>query len=145
MLWPGKYFVRLTNNRIIRYLVTGIFTTLISFGSFGLLIAFTAISPHTANIISVILAVIFAYFANKTIVFQIEYSGIMTLVLEMLRFFVSRAAAMVLEIAGVYIFLELLGLEALLAKAWISLLVIVLNYLAFRYYVFRQKQQPESQ
>ncbi len=144
MIWPGKYVVKLTHNRIIRYLVTGFFTTLISFGSFGLLITLANISPHTANIISVLLAVVFAYFANKVIVFRSEFNGIVSLVLEMLRFIVSRTAALVLEIAGVYIFLELAGLEAITAKAVISLLVIVFNYLSFRYYVFRQKQLPDN-
>jgi putative flippase GtrA len=144
MFWSGKYLVDLTQNRIIRYLVTGFFTTLISFGSFGLLITLTAISPHAANIISVLLAVVFAYFANKVIVFQSKFNGIISLVLEMLRFIVSRTAALVLEIAGVYVFFELAGLEALLAKALISLLVIVFNYLSFHYFVFRQEQLPEN-
>lgn len=140
MIWPDQYFSRLTHNRIIRYLVTGFFITLISFGSFSLLVTLTAISPHAANTISIFLAVVFAYAANKAFVFQSEFNGIKSLALEIFRFIASRAASIILEIGGVYFFLELAGLEAIWAKALISLVVIVFNYLSFRFFVFRQKQ-----
>ena len=140
MIWPGQCYSRLTQNRIIRYLVTGFFTTLVSFGSFSLLVTLTAITPHTANIISIILAVFFAYAANKAFVFQNEYNGIKSLALEIFRFIASRVASMILEIAGVYFFLELAGLDAIWAKALISIIVIIFNYVSFRYFVFQQKQ-----
>jgi putative flippase GtrA len=139
-----KNVARLAQSQVYRYLIIGMMTTAISFGSFGLMIYLSAISPHLANSIAVLLAVIFAYFANKIYVFRTEFEGIIALGLEMIRYLASRATAMIIEIAGVYLLMELLGLLPMAAKALISLLVIVFNYLAFRYFVFRQKQLPEN-
>jgi putative flippase GtrA len=139
-----KNVAKLAQSQVSRYLIIGMMTTAISFGSFGLLIHLTAISPHLANSIAVLFAVIFAYFANKIFVFRTAFEGIIPLSLEMIRYLASRAVAMIVEIAGVYLLMELIGLLPMPAKALISLLVIVFNYLAFRYFVFRQKQLSEN-
>jgi len=139
-----KNVAKLAQSQVSRYLIIGLLTTAISFGSFGLMIYLSAISPHLANSIAVLLAVIFAYFANKIYVFRTEFGGIIPLVLEMIRYLASRAAAMIIEIAGVYLLMELISLLPIPAKALVSLLVIVFNYLAFRYFVFRQKKLPEN-
>jgi len=144
MIWLGQYVSRLTHNRIIRYLVSGFFTTLISFGSFGLLIALTSITPHTANIISVLLALIFAYVANKKIVFQSKADGVLALFFEVLRFTASRFLSMIIEIAGVFILIEFIHLGPVLSKALISVLVVIFNYLAFQFFIFRSKPCPSD-
>jgi putative flippase GtrA len=144
MNFSVKNVTKLAQSRVSRYLIIGMMTTAISFGSFGLMIYLSAISPHLANIIAVLLAVIFAYFANKFYVFRTAFKGIIPLVLEMIRYLASRAAAMIIEIAGVYLLMELIGLLPILAKALVSLLVAVFNYLAFRYFVFRHKQLSEN-
>lgn len=144
MSFSVKNVTKLAQSQVSRYLIIGMMTTAISFGSFGFMIYLSAISPHLANIIAVLLAVIFAYFANKFYVFRTAFKGIIPLLLEMIRYLASRAAAMIIEIAGVYLLMELIGLLPIPAKALVSLLVAVFNYLAFRYFVFRHKQLSEN-
>ena len=133
----GTLYYKLVSSRIFHYLFIGFLTTAISFGTFWLLYFYAAVPPNVANIISVFLAVIFAYVANKIVVFKSSFANIKVLLPEVLRFILSRGLSVTFEIAGVYLFIEILNLEALLSKALISLFILILNYLMFRFYVFR--------
>ena len=136
MKLPEHFTSRLFSFQFLRYLLIGFFTTLISFGLFWLLIACFGTPPHFANFISVFLAVLFAYFANKMLVFKSRCESLGNLVLEMIRFILSRGFSIAIELAGVYLFMDIVNLVPLLAKALTSLIVLIVNYLSFRYFVF---------
>lgn len=141
MKQPWQFINHLLSFQLIRYLVIGFFTTLISFGLFWLLLAFFATPPNLANLISIFMAVLFAYFANKVAVFQSRCDSIGALFMEIMRFFISRGLSIFIEFAGVLLLMGTGSLAPLTAKALTSLVVLVVNYLLFRYYVF-QAQRP---
>jgi putative flippase GtrA len=144
MKQPKQFTSRLFSFQIIRYLVIGFFTTLISFGLFWLLLTFFTAPPNLANFISVFLAVLFAYFANKVVVFKSRCESMGAHFMEIVRFVLSRGFSIFIELAGVFVFMDFGNFAPLPAKALTSLIVLIVNYLSFRYFVFRSKGRFNS-
>ncbi|WP_134701376.1 GtrA family protein [Ammoniphilus sp. YIM 78166] len=124
--------------KLIRYTFIGGLTTLVSFGVFWLLYGLIKVNTNLANTISVISAVIFAYITNKLFVFQSRCNSTRELLHEFFKFIFSRAFTMVVEIGGVFILYTLLGLEAMMAKILVSVVVLVMNYILSQFIIFKQ-------
>ena len=77
---------------IINYLIVGVLTTVVSLLSYYILV-FTILNPNNAiqlqlaNIISWILAVLFAYITNRMFVFESKVKGFVPTLKEMCSFF----------------------------------------------------------
>ena len=54
---------------IILYIILGVCTTVVNFSSFYIMTNFLKWNDNIANFIAIILAVLFAYFSNKDLVF----------------------------------------------------------------------------
>ncbi len=131
MLQEERFF------RLVRYILIGGLTTLVSFGIYWVLYALVGIEPNLANTISVIVSVVFAYVTNKQFVFKSHCESIKDLIIEMVGFFSSRGVTMVVEIGGVFLFITYWKMDPMLSKVTVSILVIVLNYVFSQYLVFR--------
>lgn len=121
----------------LQYILIGLVTTFISFGSFWILITRLDVQPNLANLISVILAVLFAYLANKIVVFKSRCGNFAELVSELFRFAVARGLSILTEIGGVFLLYSVFHVEALAAKILVSIFVLILNYLFFKFYIFK--------
>ena len=60
---------------VIFYGIFGIFTTLVNVGTFFVLNTLLHVEENLANNIAIILAVLFAYFTNRKLVFHSEASS----------------------------------------------------------------------
>jgi putative flippase GtrA len=138
MKMPGLKIKNPELEQIVRYVLIGIVTTMISFGTFWALLQWTETSTHPANIISVLLAVIFAYLANKILVFRSSCKDILSLIFEILRFVLSRGISLLMEIGGVFFFHNMVSLSPLVSKLIVSFVILIYNYLAFRLIVFKR-------
>lgn len=146
--------------RGIRYLIAGGLTTVISLGSFMLFDRLLGQDRFLiTNVISWILAVLFAFFVNKYWVFESKSSDRRTLLPELLSFFGARLFSLLMEEAGLFLLLDILGMKALsftlwrflvtgndIAKLLMQVIVLILNYLFSRFLIFRRKQpaSPEN-
>ena len=75
--WIKDLFFKCYNNRVLRYCFYGGLATLVNLGSYYLMRHFIPQMPYTvANIISVLLAIIFAYFTNSRFVFRSKAQGL---------------------------------------------------------------------
>lgn len=139
---------------IIMYLVFGVLTTLVSWGSyalfeiaFGLFIKNTIALSSVANVLSWIVAVLFAFITNKLWVFESKSFKGATVVKEFGAFVGSRLLTGVLEWFGVPLLMligldqSILGIEGMLAKILISVIVVILNYILSKLLVFRKKKK----
>ncbi|MGE5381481.1 MAG: GtrA family protein [Methylocystaceae bacterium] len=123
----------------IRYIFVGFLTTLINFlifWSFHYLIGFEI---NSANTLSVIGAVLFAYFANKTLVFMTPFCSIRIFVKEILSFFLSRLTTMAIEVVGVNLIYIYVYSNAAVSKIAVIVIVLLLNYLLSQYFVFTKR------
>ena len=125
---------------VLLYLFFGGMTTVISIGSYSYCDVGLHIDPLVANIISWILAVLFAYVTNKIWVFSTQTYGIGELFSEMIHFFGGRLFTLVLEEVILFIFINKLHFNSILVKIAVQFMVLVLNYMISKLLVFRRKQ-----
>lgn len=124
-------------SKIFRYLVIGVLTTLVSFGTYRFLYNVINIEVNISNVISILLAITFAYFANKIYVFKSQCASIKLLLVEFFAFYWARFISMCVEVLGVFILHNLLLFDAMLAKIVISIIIILLNYILSKFWVFK--------
>ena len=125
---------------IIRYLIIGALTTLINIVTY-FIVTHSFLNPKNsielqlAEIISWIVAVVFAYFTNRNIVFKMEKNKNIK---ELISFFSSRIATLLIEMLIMYIFVSLLGFNDKIIKIVTQILVIILNYIFSKFIVFKK-------
>lgn len=135
---------------IISYVFFGVLTTVVSFVSYAI---FTKIirtqneiaGVAVANVLSWVCAVIFAFVTNKLWVFESKESGIKTVLSELCKFTASRLFTGVIEWFGVPLLVffglnqTILGIEGMLSKVTVSVIVVILNYIFSKLFVFAKK------
>ena len=129
---------------IIKYIIIGVITTIIGVGSKWLLLftifsADNSIQLQAAIIISWILAVAFAYIANRIVVFKSKNDKIMK---EIFSFVSARIITLLLEMVLMWLFVTILkmnsDLEVMIITLIVQFLVLVLNYVFSKLFVFKK-------
>ncbi|MCD8212054.1 MAG: GtrA family protein [Oscillospiraceae bacterium] len=130
---------------IIMYLVFGVLTFLVSVLTYALFNVGFQLNELIANVISWIFAVTFAYITNRIWVFQSRAYGARNVILEILRFFGGRVFTLIVEELILYIFITRMGYNSMLVKIAAQVIVIVLNYIISKLFVFRKKRRAREQ
>lgn len=129
------------NKEIINYLIVGVLTTIVSLATYYICVC-TFLNPdnpvelQTANIISWIVAVFFAYFTNRKYVFESKEKNILK---EGTKFIGSRVTTLLLDMLIMYVGVTLLRFNDKIIKIISQILVIVGNYIISKLFVFRKK------
>ena len=128
----------------IAYLFFGGLTTLVSIGSFSLFYYFILKSNNLAsNVISEIIAITFAYVTNKLFVFNSKTSDFKSFLIEIISFYGVRTIASLLNVGAMYLLVDLLLFNALVCKIIVTVLIIVLNYVFSKLFVFKKANQSQ--
>lgn len=129
----------------ILYLIFGGLTTLISILSFWLFSLMLGEERYLlSNFLSWVLAVIFAFVTNKTLVFGSKKTDKSTLLREGLEFLGARVFSLGLEEGGLWLLLDAFGMALLpsgdlIAKVIMSVIVILVNYFLSKFIIFKKK------
>ena len=126
------------------YLFFGGVTTLVSFFVFWLFDAVIDWDPLLANLISWVIAVAVAYITNRIWVFAAHATGARAVLIEIVSFYLSRVATFLMEEGILLIFVTLLDLPSMPVKIAASVLVVLLNYVFSKIFVFRKKNNTEN-
>ncbi|OUO81127.1 hypothetical protein B5F53_00680 [Blautia sp. An249] len=137
----------LYENSIIRYIFFGGCTTLVNVLSFYVLRTFLHLSLNPANVTSIILAILFAYVVNSRYVFQDPCQSLRDHILPFGKFISARLLTMVIEVGGVWFLVGVLHWKDMIGKIATQILVMVLNYVFSKVFVFTtgkkgQKSNP---
>ena len=111
---------------MIRYLIGGIGTTLVNLSIFGILRYGLDMRMQAANILSIIAAILFAFRADD--------SG--SVWKEFLRFTGMRGVSLAVEVFGMQI-LTMLSVPDIAAKILLQAVIIAMNYVISKCYVFK--------
>lgn len=130
--------LRFLKTEKMRYLIVGGLTTLVNLACFHLLADILKWNVTTSNVISIIVAILFAFVANKCIVFQSKTKGIRKIIEELLKFVGGRMITMGIEVGGVYLLHNILGISPMPSKISTQVIVVILNYFISKYLVFRK-------
>jgi putative flippase GtrA len=129
----------IVNRETITYAIAGALTTVVNFVSYEGLYRL-GIPNLVANAMAWVIAVTFAYIVNKVNVFQSHSDGMKDEVSKVTKFFGSRVITLIIEESGLLIFTELMSFPRLVVKACLAVIVIILNYLFSKLFVFNNKK-----
>ena len=129
---------------IILYLIVGAMTTAISF-LVQWLFTDIVVLPYVflATVIAWLVSVLFAFFANKIVVFERkEKKGFFV---ELALFYASRSFTGLLEVGIIFVFVDLIGFNDWVIKIIASVIIIILNYVLSKFVVFKRKKGEKAE
>ena len=103
-----------------------------------------AIGTLLGNLISILVALTFAYVTNRHWVFRSQTRGFHDVGIELLKFAGGRATTLVIEIGGVQLTTILFPGDSVMlfiGKLITQVLVILLNFIFSKLFVFREKEE----
>ena len=141
-LWIRKMLQKY--RELLLYALVGVVTTLINVVAFS--VCHTTLGLHyaLANVIAWVLSVLFAFFANKIVVFENHGWSAAVVWHEAVSFFLSRAASLLVDEAGMWLLISVLQLNELISKLLVNGLVILINYVLGKLWVFGKKAADEK-
>lgn len=129
---------KLYGNDMIRYIFFGGCTTLVNLVSFYIF-RLVKVPLNWANFISICLALLFAYVVNSLFVFHDNCSCLRDHIRPFGKFLSARLVTMAVELGGVWLLVQKLMIHEMLGKAAVQFVVIVLNYIFSKFFVFTTK------
>ena len=121
---------------LIAYIIFGILTTVVDWIVYYILSSL-GVNYIINSIISWTLAVLFAFITNKLFVF--DSKRLKNIFRELVLFVLSRLSTLVINLAGMYVLISLLKLNEFISKAILSILVVILNYIFSKLFIFKTK------
>lgn len=121
----------------IAYVVFGVLTTLVNIAVYYLFTELLGVYYMISNVVAWIASVCFAFITNKLFVFESKSLQCKTVLAEMGSFFLARAATGVLDMLLMWLFVDVLVVEEMIAKVIVNVAVIIINYVASKLWVFR--------
>jgi putative flippase GtrA len=135
---------------VILYLIFGGLTTVVDWGLSFLLYHFwgdaieaNVLLIHGANVIAWSAAVLFAFITNRIWVFESQKKGFLPIMGELGSFAGGRVMTLLLQEAMFVIFFDILGINEFVVKIVAAVLVIILNYIISKLFVFRKKKNEK--
>ena len=126
---------------VLSYLFFGGLTTLVNFLVYFPLFNWLKCSAVFSNIIAWTVAVAFAFLTNKPFVFKSHDWSSKVVIPELSKFVSCRIGSGLLETALIWLLVDLLIWNGNWVKIVISVLVVVLNYVASKWFVFSGKNR----
>jgi len=124
---------------VLLYLIFGGLTTVVSLVSFWVCTYPLHINVLISNVISWICAVTFAYFTNAKWVFEAKPQSRGEAFRQFVSFYAGRLATLGVEEAILLVFVTLLHGNEMIVKVIAQVVVVVLNYVVSKLFVFRKK------
>lgn len=135
----NKMIKKVLTMEVFLYVLFGILTTIVNLGSFYILNSILKWNENLSNFIAIMLAVLFAYFTNKDLVFHSEAKKAKDRVIQFMKFMLGRAFTMAVEFAG-GIALFQLPIPNIIIKAGLTVIVIILNFFISKFFAFKRKK-----
>ena len=126
---------KLYASSVVRYVFFGGCTTLVNLISFYVLRKLR-VGLNIANVISIILAILFAYVVNSRFVFQDKCQTLADHIRPFCKFISARLMTMVIEVGGVWLLVAKLGMNDMVGKFATQFIVLILNYVFSKLIVF---------
>ena len=137
-----KFFMH--HKVLIKYVIFGVLTTLINAVVYACLYDRLGVSNVISTIIAWFLAVAFAFITNKISVFESKCFDINTLTHEVTSFLGARIFTGMIDIGIMYLTVDVLHSNAIIWKLISNIIVIALNFIASKLFIFRGNHHNHS-
>ncbi|MCD8155441.1 MAG: GtrA family protein [Clostridiales bacterium] len=134
---------KIYENDAVRYVFFGGCTTLVNLVCFYFL-RLVQVGLTAANLISIIAAILFAYIVNSRFVFRDHCETLADHIRPFCKFIGARAFTMAVELVGVWLLVSVLGLADMTGKLFTQVLVLVLNYIFSKFFVFTGERRRKN-
>ena len=124
---------------ILSYLFFGVVTTAVNMAVYYVCYHLCGLSSDGSTIIAWVIAVSTAFLTNKPFVFGSHDWSMKVLLPETGSFFGCRLGSGLVELLLMHITVEMLGWPGMLMKLLVNVIVVILNYVASKLLVFRNK------
>lgn len=125
---------KVKDSQLMRYIMTGGMTTGVNYVIYMGLQALS-LGYLAANTAAWVGAVIFAYFANRRVVFQSAGDKKQ----EFVQFFSLRLVTLITENMLLLLLVDCLAVGTLVSKVAVSVITVALNYFACKYSIFKER------
>ncbi len=122
---------------IINYLFMGVCTTIVSIGTYAICTSLFNIHYQVSNVISWFFAVAFAFITNKLFVFKVKNND--KLFYEIYQFVKFRILSLLIDMACMYILVDLFSINDIISKILVQFIVVALNYIFSKLFIFKKK------
>ncbi|BAX67760.1 membrane protein [Latilactobacillus sakei] len=124
----------------LMYLVFGVLTTAVNMVVFYLLDQYTGMYYLLSNTIAWFLSVLFAFFTNKTWVFQSKYTTFRDFSRELASFFFFRGISYIMDTAIMFVGISMLHGPNMVVKIIDQFVIILANYI-FSKWIFNKSTE----
>ncbi len=121
----------------ISYLVFGGLTTVVNIVAFFLLDTVLNMQYLVANLIAIIVSILFAFFTNKRYVFKSKSETLRDWLKEFLLFVGFRAVSGIFDMLSMWILVDFLQIDTNISKILTQFIVVVLNYFFSKFFIFK--------
>ena len=125
---------------VISYLFFGVLTTLINILSYVVLSKLFEVDYKLATTIAWVISVLFAFITNKLYVFNSKETNIVLVAKEFSSFTIFRLLSYLMDLGVMVLMIEWLKTDDLIAKIVANFFVVIFNYFASKYVIFKKKE-----
>lgn len=123
---------------IMLYAFFGVLTTIVNIATYYVCAHLIHLDTVISACVAWITGVLFAYFTNRKYVFESDKTEMEGVLKEVFSFFSCRLITGAVDIAIMYIFVDVFHWNDMLIKVLSNVVVIVLNYMASKLIIFRK-------
>ena len=135
----GGLCERLWNNtELVAYLFAGVATTVVNYVVYYLATRVAGLGVMGGTWTAWVIAVAFGYAVNKVFVFRTHCESVTALVREAVGFFAMRLVSLGMETVLMYLTVTVMGLNDLVMKLIVNIVVIILNYVFSKLVIFKK-------
>ena len=128
---------------VIPYAFFGICTTLVNLVAYWLCAHPLGLPVVLSSVIAWIAAVLFAYLTNRKWVFASKAHTKKDVLMECVSFYMCRLVTGIIDWGSMFLFVDLLHFDDLIIKILANILVIVLNYVASKLIIFKERNADD--
>ncbi|CUO57215.1 MULTISPECIES: GtrA family protein [Clostridium] len=136
---------KLINKEIILYVIFGVLTTIVNLIAYYLFSNIININYLISNAIAWIISVVFAYITNKFFVFNSSYINKDVIIEEFIKFMNCRLISGLSEVVLLFLFVDLLLMNDIVAKLIIGVLVALINFIFSKVFIFKGVDELRSE
>lgn len=135
---------------MILYLIFGVLTTALNYAVYFVFAVILGVHYEISNCIAWVAGVVFAFFTNRSIVFNSQAEGIKKKLIEAGEFVAARLLSLVAEMLILWLFIDLVPLcpdekwNSLIAKFIGAVIVVILNYIASKFVIFKKDSEKDA-
>lgn len=131
-------FKFLQYKEVVLYILFGICTTFINLLTFYVLYGYCKFPNVLSNMIAWVISVLFAYTTNKKWVFSVNTWTLRGVAREIFYFVIFRLITGALDLAIMYVMVDIYKFNAYIMKIISNAVVILLNYLVSKIVIFKK-------